>query len=93
MEPVLWSKWQMKELDISLRSYVEADVNRRLWIQGRIDWYGSIEFYKNIDNLGDEFTLKQGHELFCKPLHGYFASMLERLREKEQGCFGRLGME
>lgn len=84
---ILWSKREIVKLDYSLRSVVENDRSRRLWLQSRADWYESLDFYRGLEDLTTDFHLKQGHELFNPFLHSFFSSILFILNENKIGAF------
>lgn len=51
VKPVKWYKREVEELDYSLKTYVKGDVEERLIMFDRADFYGSPDFYRNIESL------------------------------------------
>lgn len=65
----------MDQLTGTLRSYVENDSRRRLWIQTRADWYDSTDYWRNLESLEWEKSVRDHKELAS-----YFAQTVAMLR-------------
>lgn len=50
-KPILWTKAQLKCLDPSLQQYIAHDSAKRLLLRMRADWFESIDFLLNIEQI------------------------------------------
>lgn len=70
--PVVWSMREIRKLDYTLRTYVEQQRRRRLWLRGRADWYESRNFLLNLESLLWVPFLEKGNLKYDKFLGNYF---------------------
>lgn len=78
-KPIEWHEYELKPLDFGLRAYIKNDIAKRRWIQNRADFYGSREFYLNLENLIWECTQMNKTSIGGKYLYAYFSSMLREV--------------
>jgi hypothetical protein len=75
-KPILWTSEQLRELAYGLRTYVERDQARRLWFRHRADWFGSYEYYLNLESLLFEPALDRFSTKYSEELTQYFDTTL-----------------
>lgn len=78
--PVTWHGWELAKLDHGLRSYVQKEQRRRLWLRMRADWFEGRDFLLNIEPLLWERHLDRFSDTFHKGLYDYFWSTLNMLK-------------
>lgn len=79
--PVLWSKAQIKELDYKLKTYVQLERDKRLWMRYRADFYDSQDFYLNLESLMGEPSLDPLSPKFNESLFAFFEPTRRIMRE------------
>lgn len=76
VNPIIWSEYELSNLDYTLRSLVRKKVAKQRWMRQRADWYESRDFYLNLEGLIWEVnqlgTSSTGHRF----VRAYFSSML-----------------
>ena len=76
LRPVIWTKTEIKALDVSLQRYVEQDQARRKWMFNRADWFQGRDYYLNLEGLLWQSCLDYTSNSFHKELHRFFAPTL-----------------
>ena len=71
---VIWSKEEMRKLDVSLKRFVEQDQAKRLWMRYRSDWYQSREYLLNIEPILWEGCFDRLDTQYNEFLFNYFES-------------------
>lgn len=79
---VYWTEKQVRELDYTLATSVRQYMNHNLWLRERADWYGSIDFYKNIGSLLYEPCLDYSSPRRNDFLFEFFQSITDELRSR-----------
>jgi len=72
VKPVLWTKGEVRRLDISLRAYIEREQAYRLWMRFRSDWYQSRDYLLNLEQLSWVPYLNREHKAFHSELFKFF---------------------
>jgi hypothetical protein len=78
-DPVNWSKEQLMELDHGLRTYIERDIQRRLWYRFRSDWFQSRDFFLGLESLQWQKSLDPSGPYFSAEIYEYFKSSIHAL--------------
>lgn len=80
VKPVEWHTWELKPMDYNLRSHIRAEMEQRKQWQSRADFYGSREFYLNLESLIWEVAQLRD-SLGAKFLRAYFSDMLRAVAD------------
>lgn len=49
--PLEWQSFELAHLDYGLRQGIKYENNRRKWLRYRAQWYGSRDYWLNLENL------------------------------------------
>ena len=76
-KPIDWHKWELERLDRNLRSHIQTEMKKREWLRARADFYGSREFYLNLESLVWQIAeVRSMKGVGAKFLCAYFSSLL-----------------
>lgn len=78
--PVIWHNYELEKLDYTVRTYIQKQQKRRLWLRMRADWFEGRDFLLNLEPLLWERHLDRFSGTFHKGLHDYFWSTLNMLK-------------
>lgn len=80
-KPIEWHIWELGPLDHNLRSHIRAEMERRKQFRGKADFYGSRDFYLNLESLIWEVSQLRNSGIGAKFLASYFSSILRDISE------------
>lgn len=69
----------MRKLDYSLRSYVQTEQCKRTILQDRADWFGTRDYYRNLEELLWQPYLDPSSPKFKQSYYDLFASTLQHI--------------
>lgn len=75
-KPINWHEWELKPIGHTLQSGIREEMQKRRRARCRADFYGSRDFYLNIESLTWEIGSLKGEGLGSKFIAAYFSSML-----------------
>lgn len=75
-----WQESELQSLDANLKTYVQGKQCQREVLIQRINWFKTVDYYRNIESLQWEPTVQHDNPKFRQRYYDFFSSTLAAIR-------------